>query len=175
MSRLDRLRIRRWFDLPASNDLAGYQPSQWIKTDVPTEGKWYVRRDEWIASRPDDPLRSPVAYIAADTFGGDRIAEGIFTPAAPFSMTLLYRVGPRHLGRGYSTATIRALLDHPAAADISEFRCTVAQDNEPSRRAALGAGFTIDHAEVIGGRKKDLLVFRRLPESCRSATVGPCQ
>ncbi|MBF6321564.1 GNAT family N-acetyltransferase [Nocardia cyriacigeorgica] len=161
MSRLDRFRIRRWFDLPKSNDLASYRPSQWLQTDVPHGGRWNVRRDEWIAYRVRDPLRSPVAYISAVTYGGDRISEAIFEPAPPFSMTLLYRVGPRHLRRGYSTETIRAVLDHPAAADITEFWCTVARDNEPSRRAALGAGFTVARTETIGGKEKDMLVFRR--------------
>lgn len=157
MTTADQQQIQCWFDMP--NDLLRYRPGRWLKTDVPNGGRWNLRRDEWITTSPDDLLTTPRAYIAGIVCG--ETEPGIWRPLPPYRMTLLYRVSPCYLGQGYAAATIRALLKHPSTRDISEFRCTIAATNEPSRRAALATGFTIIDTITVGDETKHQFVLKR--------------
>jgi UDP-2,4-diacetamido-2,4,6-trideoxy-beta-L-altropyranose hydrolase len=112
----------------------------------------------WLASKLADP---DCAFFVATTGGGEPIGTVRFDregSAAVVSTT----VDPAWRGRGYAAALIRsACREYFAGFAAGEAQAFIKEDNEPSRRAFLAAGFRENGWCERGGAPAQRLVLAR--------------
>ncbi|MCO8271205.1 GNAT family N-acetyltransferase [Actinoplanes sp. TRM 88003] len=92
-------------------------------------GRRVLRVHTWVAL---DAGREVVALV-----GGD-----VYSPGPEFGFA--YVVDPARWRQGYGTAALRAVVAHPALADVVLFSAGIEPENEASARCAAAAGFWPD-------------------------------
>jgi RimJ/RimL family protein N-acetyltransferase len=110
-------------------------------------GRRVMRSHSWVAV---DANKNVVAYIGGEVY--DRWCRYEETPEGPVidavepgpAIGLAYVVDPRQWRRGYGTATLRAVMDAPEAADVVLFAAGIEPDNIASARCAASAGLVPD-------------------------------
>ena len=110
-------------------------------------GREVLRAHSWVAL---DAAGDPVAKIGGEVY--DRWCRYTETPHGPVvdavepgpAMGLAYVVDPARWRRGFGVATLRAVLDAPAVADVVLFALGIDSDNVAGARCAAAAGFTAD-------------------------------
>ncbi|WP_250002657.1 GNAT family N-acetyltransferase [Actinoplanes sp. M2I2] len=95
-------------------------------------GRRVLRDHTWVAL---DSHGDPVALT-----GGD-----VYDPGP--ELGLAYVVDPARWRQGYGTATLLALIEHPAVADVAVFTAGIEPANVASSRCAAAAGFRPDDPE----------------------------
>jgi L-amino acid N-acyltransferase YncA len=106
-------------------------------------GRRVLRSHSFVAL--DDGGR-PVAQIGGDVYDRwtlwDPAAERVVETVERRTMGSAYVVAPGCRGRGYGSATLRALVAAPETADVEQFVLGIEPDNAASLRVAAAAGFT---------------------------------
>jgi len=110
-------------------------------------GRLTLRAHSWVLL---DQAGVPVAKIGGDvydrwtSYAGERDGAPIVLGAIDvISMGLAYVVDPQRWGQGFGSAALRAVIAHPATADVELFVAGVDAGNLASSRCALSAGFHV--------------------------------
>ena len=145
-------RIEPWFDdLETQRRLGG---RDWIRREPSLlgltigdefRGKNITGRRMWLSL---DQLGGPVAFIDGETYdryaawdGSDWEYPVVSDVVDAPSMGLTLVVDFARRGRGYGTATLRAVVEHPDVSHIRLFFGAVEQDNAASITCLMRAGF----------------------------------
>lgn len=146
--------IEHWFDDPEVRAHLGGRP--WIHRELRLlgerpgsefRGATVLRSYGWIGL---DGTGAPAVFIGGDVYdrwvqhGGEGPDGPLRTVADPRpAMGLAYLADPAARRRGHTRAALRAVLAHPATADVATFFCGIEPANTASRRCAVSAGFTL--------------------------------
>ena len=144
------LAVLPWFDDPDTRRRLG--GPEWPERelvlrnaarDEEFRGRRVLRSHTFVALDDDGRL---VAQVGGDVYDRwtvwDPAAERVVSTDPRRSMGAAYVVAPGCRGRGYGSATLRALVDAPETADVELFVLGIEPDNAASLGAAAAAGFT---------------------------------
>ncbi|MGY1855524.1 GNAT family N-acetyltransferase [Modestobacter sp. SYSU DS0290] len=142
-------RVLPWFDHPEVQRRLGGR--SWparefaLRTatrDEEVRGARVLRAHSFVALDEDG---APVAQIGGDVYDRwtiwDPVTERITATHDGRAMGAAYVVAPQRWGRGFGSATLRALLDRDELADVEQFVLGIEPDNAASLGVAAAAGF----------------------------------
>src|SRR3954454_4069231 len=142
-------RVLPWFDHPEVQRRLGGR--SWPERELALRnaargeefrGRRVLRSHTYVAV---DDTGAPVAQIGGDVYDRwtlwDPATERVTAVDPRRTMGAAYVVDPRRWGRGYGTATLRALLDAAELADVEQFVLGIEPDNPASLGVARAAGF----------------------------------
>jgi RimJ/RimL family protein N-acetyltransferase len=143
------LQVLPWFDHPEVQRRLGGR--SWPERELAlrriawTEefrGRGVLRAHTYVALDDDG---APVAQIGGDVYDRwtlwDPATERVTAVDPRRTMGAAYVVDPQRWGRGYGTATLRALLAAAELADVEQFVLGIEPDNAASLGTARAAGF----------------------------------
>ena len=143
------LRVLPWFDHPEVQRRLGGRT--WPERELALRnaergeefrGRRVLRAHTYVAL---DDAGAPVAQIGGDVYDRwtlwDPATEQVTATHEGRAMGAAYVVDPARWGRGYGTATLRALTATADLADVEQFVLGIEPDNLASLGVARGAGF----------------------------------
>lgn len=110
-----------------------------------------------------DDANRPVAFM-----GGDVTVERSLTTSdgqvtwaetGPRTLGFTYVVAPKHRGQGHGRRLVRAVLEHPALADVDGLSCSIDRKNEASVKLIRGIP---EFRETGGDDKSAFFAYERL-------------
>ncbi|WP_250037935.1 GNAT family N-acetyltransferase [Paractinoplanes maris] len=104
-------------------------------------GRRVLRDHTWVALDTDG---KPVALIGGDVYTSGPELGPAHAAGNGSEMGFAYVVDPGRWRQGYGTATLLALIAHPAVADVVLFTAGIEPENAASTRCAAAAGFHPD-------------------------------
>jgi RimJ/RimL family protein N-acetyltransferase len=156
----DPAAIEHWFDDPEVQRWLGgrswlHRPAEepgWFR------GRMVSRSHSWVGFAGAEP----VAFVGGEVYDRWVRYHGDGVPPTGVEMRtamgLAYVVDPARWGRGHGRAALRAVMAHPAVADVAIFFCGIEPDNLASRRCAEAAGLHLVDEEPDF---EDMLYYRR--------------
>lgn len=152
-------RIESWFDNPESQDRLGGR--DWIRREPSLleltigeefRGKVVTGRRMWLSL---DEVGAPVAFVDGELYeryaawdGSDWDNPVVSDVVELPSMGLTLVVDPARRRRGYGTATIENVVEHPDLAHVQLFFGSVEADNVASIRCLAKARFRLRSPEA---------------------------
>lgn len=153
----DGIVLREWRagDVPSLVEL--YDTSEMDRrTPVASPFTEDVARDYVVAAR-ERRVELGSLQLAITTNGEIAIGEVLAFPAAEDGVVeLAYAVAASHVGKGLARRAVLAVLTLLSETDVVRAQLLIADDNLPSQRVAMGAGFVLTDCPVVERHRKDM-------------------
>lgn len=128
------------------------------RTPVASPFTEQVARD-YVASAHQLRLEVGSLQLAITTAGGEAIGEVLGFPAAEGGVVeLAYAVAASHMGQGLARRAVSALLKTLAKMGAVRAQLLIADDNRPSQRVAMDAGFVLTDQPVVERHRKGTIL-----------------